>query len=224
MNPLSLLTKGQTLKGLGRPGRYKLSPQCALPNFQAPRRRMVAVPTVSTPPVAEVKQASLFEQVPVAPEPAVVEAPPLAEQIPASQPVVSGSPFAVKAPKLAAPCGPSLWKRLVGGAKDGVQRLILGDKRRPTPGTGVQTELALEKVRVMRSNLDEDDLEVVLVQRKVGMGGKPLARVSKMEMTGEAWVRLTAPFRKRNNGSASSLVAEKKEPAELGAPVLAEKS
>jgi hypothetical protein len=111
-----------------------------------------------------------------------------------------------------------------GTGKEWVRQLILGDKHRPYPGAGVQTELALEKVRVMRNNLDEDDLEVVLVQRKVGMDGRPLARVSKMEMTADAWTRLTAPFRKRNNMSASPFSVEKKESVPLGAPVLAEKS
>ena len=65
------------------------------------------------------------------------------------------------------------------------------------PRASVQAELALDKVTVMRNNLNEDDLEVVLVERKVGTGEKPLARLSKMEMTGEAWLRLTAPFRKK---------------------------
>jgi hypothetical protein len=64
--------------------------------------------------------------------------------------------------------------------------------------------LALEKVTVLKNDLNEDNLEVVLVERKVGTGGKPLARLSKMEMTGEAWFRLTAPFRKKNSESAIS--------------------
>ena len=63
----------------------------------------------------------------------------------------------------------------------------------------MQTELALEKVTVLRNDLNEDDLEVVLVERKVGTGEKPLARLSRMEMPGEAWIRLTAPFRKKSS-------------------------
>ena len=62
-------------------------------------------------------------------------------------------------------------------------------------------------------------MEVVLVERKVGTGGKPLARLSKMEMTGDAWMRLTAPFRKKNNDSAINSKAEMKASPELRARV-----
>jgi hypothetical protein len=76
----------------------------------------------------------------------------------------------------------------------------------------------LEKVTVMRNDLNEDDLEVVLVERKGGTGGKPLARLSRMEMTGEAWSRLTAPFRKKNSENAFSPKAETTVSPELSAP------
>jgi hypothetical protein len=59
----------------------------------------------------------------------------------------------------------------------------------------------------------------VLVERKVGTGQKPLARLSKIEMTGEAWLRLTAPFRKKSNGNAFSPKEETKPSPELSAHV-----
>ncbi len=71
----------------------------------------------------------------------------------------------------------------------------------------------------MRNDLNEDDLEVVLVERKVGTGEKPLARLSKMEMTGEAWIRLTSPFRKKGSENAFSPKEETKASPELSAPV-----
>ena len=219
MNPLSLLTKGQTLKGLGRPGRYKMTPQCALPNFQITRRHTLPV----SPRVAAARQESLFEQPPVKAEPPA-PAPPLAELVQLPPAVISGSPFAEQAKPVEKPRRPGFWRRAATAVKQRIQGLIFGDKRRSHPGPNVQTELALEKVTVMRNNLDADDLEVVLVQRKVGTSGKPLARVSKVEMTGEAWTRLTAPFRKRNNAGPANCAAETKQPGQLRAPVLADKT
>jgi hypothetical protein len=58
---------------------------------------------------------------------------------------------------------------------------------------------------------------VVLVERKVGTGEKPLARLSKMEMTGEAWTRLTAPFRRKGHENAFSPKEEAKPSPELSA-------
>jgi hypothetical protein len=53
----------------------------------------------------------------------------------------------------------------------------------------------------------------------LGTGEKPLARLSKMEMTGEAWMRLTAPFRKKNSDSAVNSKVEMKPSSELRARV-----
>ena len=52
--------------------------------------------------------------------------------------------------------------------------------------------------------------------------GKPLARLSKVEMTGDAWNKLTAPFRKKSNegeGAASPEAEAKEEAPELSARV-----
>ena len=81
----------------------------------------------------------------------------------------------------------------------------------------MQTELALEKVTVLRNNLDDDDLEVVLVERRVGTGKKPLASLSKMEIPGEAWNKLTAAFRKKSSENAFSPKAETNPSPELSA-------
>jgi hypothetical protein len=53
----------------------------------------------------------------------------------------------------------------------------------------------------------------------VGTGQKPLARLSKIEMTGEAWLRLTAPFRKKSHGNAFSPKEETKPSPVLSAHV-----
>jgi hypothetical protein len=221
MNPLCLLTKGRTFKDMAdRPGAYKLLANSALPNFSKGKRRPAELPH-SAPPT---DQTSLFEQPAKAVQVAVVEAPKnvVAPVVPVepTQPVVSQSPFAEKAKTYKKPCARDTWKRAVGFCKVLIQRFVFGRKGRLVRGLTVQTELALEKVTVMRNDLNEDDLEVVLVERKVGTGEKPLARLSKMEMTGEAWLRLTAPFRKKSGDSVFSSKAEtKKTSPELSARV-----
>jgi hypothetical protein len=220
MNPLCLLTKGRTFKDMAaRPGAYKLLANRALPKF-APKKRPLSELARAVP---QTTQASLFEPSPEAVKATVVEqrktaAPPV-EAVKPSPPVVSQSPFAQAAKPPEKVRALLTWRRAVSFCKRLVQRFIFGHKGRPVYGTTVQTELALEKVTVMRNDLHEDDLEVVLVERKVGTGEKPLARLSKMEMTGEAWIRLTAPFRKKGSENAFSPKAETKTSPELSAPV-----
>jgi hypothetical protein len=220
MNPLCLLTKGRTFKDMAaRPGAYKLPANRALPKFTA-GGRPPSGPAHSAPQTA---QTSLFEQPPAAVKATVVEtrksvAPPVETARP-SQPVVLKSPFAQAAKTSEKACARGVWRRTASFCKGLVQRFVFGRKGRPVHETTVQTELALEKVTVMRNDLNEDDMEVVLVERKVGTGEKPLARLSKMEMTGEAWSRLTAPFRKKGSENAFSPKAETKPSPELSAPV-----
>lgn len=220
MNPLCLLTKGRTFKDMAdRPGAYKLLANRALPKFTAGKRP----PSGLSQSAPQSAQASLFEQPPAAVKATVVEArksvaPPV-ETVKPSQPVLSQSPFAQAAKTSKRACARGTWRRMASFCKRLVQRFVFGRKGRPVHGATVQTELALEKVTVMRNDLNEDDLEVVLVERKVGTGEKPLARLSKMEMTGEAWNRLTAPFRKKGSENAFSPKAETKPSPELSAPV-----
>ena len=223
MNPLCLLTKGRTFKDMAdRPGAYKLLAGSALPKLM-PGKRPPSRWAHPAPPKAA--QKSLFEQRPKPVPSPVVEArksvvPPM-EPIKRPKPMVS--PFAQDYIKdvnpAAKPCTGGSWKRTVALGKIWLRRFVYGQKGRPVHGPTVQAELALEKVTVLRNNLNEDDMEVVLVERKVGTGEKPLARVSKMEMTGEAWLRLTAPFRKKNSESVFSSKAEASPSPELGARV-----
>ena len=129
--------------------------------------------------------------------PVIVQVPPVPVTQPAA-PMAAPAPFTRYANASKRAWISATWKRIALFCKRLVQRFVFGRKGRPVREAGVQTELALEKVTVVRNDLNEDDLEVVLVERKVGTGQKPLARLSKMEMTGEAWLRLTAPFRKKS--------------------------
>ncbi len=205
MNPLCLLNKGRTFKDTAeRPGAYKLLAQSTLPKFTAGRRPRSA-PEVKTPFIEALKPAAPLI------EPAKPAQP--------AQPALSPSPFAPEAKPAIKACADSTWKRTVRFCKGLILRFVFGRKGRPVHGMTVQTELALEKVKVLQNDLNEDDLEVVLVERKVGTGEKPLARLSKIEMTGEAWIKLTAPFRKKSSGSATSPKAETKPSPELSAQV-----
>jgi hypothetical protein len=218
MNPICLLTKGRTFKDMAdRPGAYKLLARSALSNFAAGKR---PTPRYSHS-VPKTSQTTLFEQPKAAVKAAVVEAgksatPPV---VPANPPQSVISPFAPIAKKPETPYVRDTYNRTTRYCKWWVKRYIFGHKGRLVDGPTVQAELALEKVTVMKNDLNEDDLEVVLVERKVGTGEKPLARLSKMEMTGEAWLRLTAPFRKKGNESAISPKAGTKLSPELSARV-----
>jgi hypothetical protein len=225
MNPLSLLKKGRAFKDMAarlnmaqlfegtpkrrtfkdaavRPSAYKLLATGTSPKYSAGRRPSPSC-SDAEPPTA---QTSLFEPGPSVTPPDDTVKP--AE--PAATP--SSSPFAQEPKKEAdkesktskKPSTHETWKQITHVYKRWVQRIVFGRKGRPVHRPTVQTELALEKVTVLKNDLNEDNLEVVLVERKVGTGGKPLARLSKMEMTGEAWFRLTAPFRKKNSESAIS--------------------
>jgi hypothetical protein len=223
MNPLCLLTKGRTFKDMAdRSGAYKVLGSNAVPRYGSNKR----LPSRISHPAPQTTQESLFEVPRVAVEVAVVEVPtaevpviPIVTAQPPEPVIPSPSPFAVGAIPAKKRSARGTWKQFVSFCKGWVKRIVFGKKRRPAHEASVQAELALEKVTVLRNDLNEDDLEVVLVERKVGTGEKPLARLSKMEMTAEAWIRLTAPFRKKDGESVISPQAESHPAPELTAQV-----
>jgi hypothetical protein len=153
MNPFSLLTKGHTFQGIrDRRGAYKLPTRSALPSFAGPKGPSFAAPQ----PAPEPSQAALFEQAAPA-APAVVP--------PKSEAAVPAVPLAAIKPAAAPPAPDGLWRRAANWCKELVSRR----KRPAARAGGVQTELALEKVTVVRNDLSEDDLEVVTVARKAGL-------------------------------------------------------
>lgn len=232
-NPFSLLSRGGAFINMANRGdHYKFRNDSPLPKFSG-GRRMASAPAMPGPSPApcQTGQATLFAE-PVAPTPApavepvkipiILEAPviPAQSASPVIPPSPAKSPFAAEKAKPS----PKLPENGFGKAialffKRLGQRFILGRKGRPVHGATVQTELALDKVTPLRNNLDEDDdLEVVvLVERKVGTGKKPLASLSKMEMPTEAWNKLTAPFRKKSIENAFSPKAAANRPPELSA-------
>jgi hypothetical protein len=163
MNPFRLLTKGRTIRGLReRPGAYKLLERSALPKFSAPRR------VVSKPPQPEPAgaQTAIVEQLQPKPEmPALVIVPPVP------------TPVAAKNQ----PSKPGLWSRLVAIPARWTGSWIPWRKRPPVQSPTVQTELALEKVRVVRNDLCEDDLEVVMIDTRVGKKTEKPAHCEEVE-------------------------------------------
>ena len=150
MNPLKLLTKSHTFEDAkDRRGTYKFA-EHGLPKFAN-----VKGPAFAPEQTAEPLQTALFEQ----PQrsPAVKAAvPPQRDSAPPPAPKSSPNPFKEKsAPE-------SVWRRAARwGAKLFTWRPLPAN-----PAAIVQTELALEKVTVIRNDLNEDDLVVVTVDKK----------------------------------------------------------
>ena len=149
MNPLSLLTKGRTIRGLKeRPGAYKLLEKSILPNFSGAKS---ASPTISHEGLFKEEGRRKKEESRESTQPAAPE----------QQPNEAQTPAATDAPQEQPP-KPGPLNRLASWAR---QRLPLG-KEKPFQTPAVQTELALDKVKVIRNDLSEDDLEVVAIDKK----------------------------------------------------------
>jgi hypothetical protein len=224
MNPLCILTKTRTFKDIEvRPSAYKLLAESRLPKNAATRR----TPSWSVAP--QPAQKTLFEPPPPQPQPIVVEKvvqpwPVEMEIVPETpapvqpEPVaLANSPFAPGAKKSEKTSARGTFKKAVQFSKSILRGLAFTSNRRPARQSTVQTELALEKVTVLRNDLNEDDLEVVLVQRTVGTAEKPLARLSKTETPTEIWNKLTTAFGKKRNENATSPKEETKPSPELSA-------
>jgi hypothetical protein len=152
MNPFRLLTKGSTIGGLReRPGAYKLLAKSVLPNFTGPKR---PAPTMPQPEPAKA-QPALVER--CQPEP---ETPAPVSVVPVPAPV------AAPAPVKELPSKPGLLSRLAAIPGGWTRQWIPWRKAPPFQSPTVQTELALDNVRVIRNDLCEDDLEVVMIDKK----------------------------------------------------------
>ena len=184
MNPLRLLTKGRTIRGLKeRPGAYKLLAKSMLPNFSGAKH---PVPTPSAPhsqpqPQVANVQPSIFEQPQVKPAtPTPIKVGPVnAAVTPAPKPIPL--PEAPAAPEKDQPSKPGWWSRLAEMQSGWAQRWNPWHKAPPFQSPTVQTELALDKVRVIRNDLCEDDLEVVMLDKKTGKKREKPAHVDEVE-------------------------------------------
>ena len=206
MNPFSLLSKGHTIRGLkDGQNQYKFLDKNVLPNFSDPKG---ASPTWSHS-APEHAQPGLFKEedgeknhpAPLEQQPPKAETPPPAHTdlsvarrgavVPAAEsaslpPGVQPAggtplepPIETAAPQAKA-AKPGFWRRLAGWAR----RWMPWGKEHPFHRPAVQTELALSKVKVVRNDLKEDDLEVVVVNKSAGKKtGKPAQREEAHKLT-----------------------------------------
>jgi hypothetical protein len=141
MTPLSLLTTGRTIRSFrNRASVYSLANMGVAPNFSAGRIKSPTPPH----PAPQASQSTLFDK----------------PQRPVAAPAMR--PPAV-APVAAWPR--TVWTRLMEFCGALAQRWSTRRKRSPFQTT-VQPELALEKVKVLRNDLSDDDLELVPIVRK----------------------------------------------------------
>jgi len=178
MNPFRLLTKGSTIGGLKeRPGAYKLLEKSVLPNFSGAKR--AAPPTTPHPEPANT-QPAFFKRLQAKAVKTVA-----ARVVPAPGPAPTPTPAPVTASVPAqskdTPTKPALWSRLAAIPTGWKGQWIPWRKAQPFKSATVQTELALDKVRVIRNDLCEDDLEVVMIDKKTGNKTEKPAQSEEVE-------------------------------------------
>ena len=131
-----------------------------MPNFSRPKR---PIPTTS-------------HVEPESPQPALFEQAEAKAEITAPASVVSTSSPAPPAAKDQPP-KPGLASRLA----QRVRQWILKRKAHPFQSKTVQTELGLDKVKVLRNDLNEDGLEVVTVENKAAQKTEKPPVTEKLE-------------------------------------------
>jgi len=164
MNPLNLLTKGRTIRGLKeRPGAYKLLEKSMLPNFSAAKG---ASPTMTHLSLVKEEERESTKPAAETPEPVRLEDLSIARRGAAVSAAGSGGvPPPEQAPGVTpAPKHQPRWTRLAAWAS----QWRPWRKEPPLQTPAVQTELELDKVKVIRNDLSEDDLEVVVIDKKAG--------------------------------------------------------
>jgi hypothetical protein len=212
MSLLRLLTTGKSLVGMSDTNsRYRMRTRRALPKF-GPAKNPFAAPTPgsetpggsagSSP--AKLETASLFESdapQPVSPKPAK-PAPAKQPKTPPPQPTDAAAPAKIEARPVTslAPLVPSRKPSRSAGWLRKLNPLLLlppwradGGRSRPAR-KAVQTELTLEKIRVVRNDLSDTDLEIV-PGRLMGLpsGASPILPHNNPSELG-AWSRLTSKF------------------------------
>jgi hypothetical protein len=192
MSLMHLLTMGRSFKGAkDGPSTYKMRSEAALPKFAAAKRPISLVPPTSLE--KSQMQIPLFDQKGPAVRLAVVEgAPtPLRHGAAMNSMVV---PLKVTSPK---PKADAKRDEARSSARfwDSLKQFFFGRQvSRKASRPVVQTELALDKIAVIRNDLSDADLEVVTVERK-----RPtqttLVKGDGRELAGKAWTRMNALLR-----------------------------
>jgi hypothetical protein len=141
MNPIGLLTKGRTIRSFKKHASvYSLQNMGVAPNFSTGKAKS---PTPPHQP-SQVSQSTLFEK-PQQPATAPAMRPPAVAPVPSL-------------PGTARRRLVELWGKIA-------RRWSAPSKTSPFQNATVQTELDLSKVKVVRNDLSDDDLELVPVAK-----------------------------------------------------------
>lgn len=223
MSLLRLLATGKSLVGMPNTNsRYRMRPRNLLPKF-GPGKNPFATPAPGSEPprvsakpgAAKLETASLFESTdreaaalapaPVEPaKPVIAKEPKTAPRQPAKAPapVTASTPAKVEAKQAASPA-PTVPSKKPARASTWIKKFNPISLLPPWRGEGsrsrparkaVQTELTLEKVRVVRNDLSDTDLEIV-PGRLMGLpsGASPILPHTPSSEHG-TWGRLTSKF------------------------------
>jgi hypothetical protein len=213
MNLMRLLTAGRSLKG-GEfaSGKYKFPQQTFLPKFASTVRPSTAAQSqfVQTPE-AKSELPSLFKELVV---PHVKTSPEMAKPIAAVAVVQPAMEQTQKIPKgkvlnrvegpVATPNRFSLsaWiKALIASWK----KIIFPPRsKRKTSSAPVQTEWSLEKVTVVRNDLNESDIEIIAPKAPKAPVAAPVSQpkymnLSRVKNSGREWIKMTTRLFKTNS-------------------------
>jgi hypothetical protein len=193
MSLLRLLTAGKSLVGVKESeGRYHLSRQSRLPEFNAKRNpfRGTARPEGKAPAKPADQETAMVAAAP-APEPQAAKA---AAETPGKRPAAPfGGGFAARGSGVASWVRQRL-ARMFNKPGRAAARSVAAAKPAPTAAKRpMQTELSLDAVRVVRNDLSDSDLEVVAVKpaaEKTPATGTGRAG-GAVALAGSAWSRVT---------------------------------
>jgi hypothetical protein len=203
MNLMRLLTAGRSLKGgeFGS-GKYKFPQQTFLPKFASTVRP-------STTPLVQTKKAksempSFFEE-PMVPTPKISPAMPM--RAPSAVAAQTAMEQTQKIPKgkilnrVEEPAGTSrkfsFVARIIDWFKNRISSLkkVLFPPRskRKTSSAPVQAEWSLEKVTVVRNDLNESDIEIIAPKAPVSapVSQPKYMNLSRVKNSGREWVKMT---------------------------------
>ncbi len=217
MNLMKLLTVGQSLEeGKNVSGKYKLSQQSLLPKFAARVQPSSPAPTAES---AEVKQAAtVASQTPaqlLSPESNSGPAP-TSRLHDKTQKIAAGTSLE-REEKPAAIFPPISFRARVKNKISSAKNKIFHARPRKNSFAPIQTEWALEKIKVARNDLNDSDLEVVSAKTPAAASAaKPtLTDPHELKNSSGGWIKLTArlfkpssPFEKRAPEKPSACTSE----------------
>jgi hypothetical protein len=208
MSLLRLLATGKSLVGMpDTNSRYRMRTRNLLPKFGSAKNPFAPPPPsleapggTASPSPAKLQTGSLFEPAPPeAAKPVAIKEPKTSPRRPAA--IVAPTKAEARPVTSAAPAMPSAKPGRWAGWVKKLNPLSLLPPRRGDGGRGrpsrkpVQTELTLEKVRVVRNDLNDTDLDIV-PGRLMGLpsGASPILPHPNDGSEPGPWSRLTTKF------------------------------